>query len=103
GLIDFHRHEKGERGEQRVENLQELVTAARQFLPDEGEPTLAAFLDHAALEAGDAQAEVDEDAVQLMTLHSAKGLEFPVVFLVGLEEGVFPGSQSNDDPGRLAE
>ncbi|MFP5383671.1 MAG: DNA helicase II, partial [Gammaproteobacteria bacterium] len=104
GLLEFHRTEKGERGEQRYENLLELVSAARQFEPEEdGEPTLGAFLAHAALEAGDHQAEVDEDAVQLMTLHAAKGLEFPLVFMVGLEEGVFPAGQSNEEPGRLEE
>ncbi|MFP5440091.1 MAG: DNA helicase II [Gammaproteobacteria bacterium] len=104
GLLEFHRTEKGERGEQRVENLRELVSAARQFSPEDGgEPTLAAFVNHAALEAGDTQAEADEDAVQLMTLHAAKGLEFPLVFLVGLEEGVFPSSQSADEAGRLEE
>ncbi len=104
GLLEFHRNEKGERREQRVENLQELVSAARQFEPEDGsEPALAVFLNHAALEAGDNQAQLDEEAVQLMTLHSAKGLEFPRVFLVGLEEGVFPGNQSHDEPGRLEE
>ncbi len=104
GLLEFHRNEKGERGDQRVENLQELVSAARAFMPeDDSEPTLSAFLNHAALEAGDNQAQADEDAVQLMTLHAAKGLEFPLVFLVGLEEGVFPSGQSNDEPGRLEE
>ncbi|HEY0663633.1 MAG TPA: 3'-5' exonuclease, partial [Thiobacillaceae bacterium] len=104
GLLEFHRTEKGERGEPRVENLRELGSAARQFSPEDGsEPTLAAFVNHAALEAGDTQAEADEDAVQLMTLHAAKGLEFPLVFLVGLEEGVFPSAQSADEAGRLEE
>ncbi len=105
GLLEYHRTaDKGERGEQRAENLQELVSAARQFSPEDGsEPTLAAFISHAALEAGDTQAESDEDAVQMMTLHAAKGLEFPLVFLVGLEEGVFPSSQSTDEAGRLEE
>jgi len=104
GLLDFHLNEKGERGDQRVENLQELVTAARQFRPEDGaEPTLTTFLNHAALEAGDNQAQADEDAVQMMTLHSAKGLEFQTVFLVGLEEGVFPSQQSQDEAGRLEE
>ncbi|MDF2446808.1 MAG: uvrD [Moraxellaceae bacterium] len=92
GLRAHYEKEKGEKGQARLENLMELVAAAREFEWDEEEaPTaLAAFLDHAALEAGEAQASEFEDAVQLMTLHSAKGLEFPVVFLVGMEEGLFP-------------
>lgn len=92
GLWEHHEKEKGEKGQARLENLKELVAAAREFEWDEEEaPTaLAAFLDHAALEAGEAQASEFEDAVQLMTLHSAKGLEFPLVFLVGMEEGLFP-------------
>jgi DNA helicase-2/ATP-dependent DNA helicase PcrA len=64
---------------------------------------LDAFLSHAALEAGENQGGAWEDCVQLMTLHSAKGLEFPVVFMVGMEEGLFPGQKSSDDPSRLAE
>ena len=64
---------------------------------------LSAFLSHAALEAGEAQAEVGQDCVQLMTLHSAKGLEFPLVFLVGLEDGLFPSHKSVEEPGRLEE
>jgi DNA helicase-2/ATP-dependent DNA helicase PcrA len=64
---------------------------------------LSAFLTHAALEAGEGQADIWEDCVQLMTLHSAKGLEFPLVFLVGLEEGLFPHQMSIEEPGRLEE
>jgi DNA helicase-2/ATP-dependent DNA helicase PcrA len=96
GLWAHHEKEKGEKAQSRLENLMELVAAAREFEWDEEEaPTaLAAFLDHAALEAGEAQASEFEDAVQLMTLHSAKGLEFPLVFLVGLEEGLFPHEMS---------
>ncbi|OUS24378.1 DNA helicase II [Gammaproteobacteria bacterium 45_16_T64] len=104
GLMDLYKKEKGEKGQARVENLQELVTAVRQFeIEGEQAPTLANFLDHAALESGDTQAEEQENAVQLMTLHSAKGLEFPVVFLCGMEEGMFPSNQSLDEPGRLQE
>ncbi len=104
GLLAYHKAEKGEKGQARVENLQELVSAARTFETAEDELSpLAAFLDHAALEAGDTQAEEFEDSVQLMTLHSAKGLEFPLVFLVGMEEGLFPHKMSLEEPGRLEE
>lgn len=104
GLIEFHQAEKGEKGQTRVENLQELVSAARSFeVDDEAASELAAFLDHAALEAGDTQADEFEDSVQMMTLHSAKGLEFPWVFLVGMEEGLFPHKMSLEEPGRLEE
>ena len=110
GLLAFHQQEKGEKAESRVENLEELVSAARafdHFRPEdpeqEGLSPLAAFLDHASLEAGEQQADAHEDAVQLMTLHSAKGLEFPLVFMVGMEEGLFPHKMSMEDPGRLEE
>jgi DNA helicase-2/ATP-dependent DNA helicase PcrA len=104
GLIDHHLKEKGEAGRSRVENMQELVTAAKQFrMEDESESELAAFLDSAALDAGDTQASEHESAVQMMTLHSAKGLEFPRVFMVGMEEGLFPHKMSADEPGRLEE
>ncbi|MGE4618048.1 MAG: DNA helicase II [Gammaproteobacteria bacterium] len=106
GLIDHYRKEKGERGLDRIDNLEELVTAARDFEPaeeDEDVPLLAAFLTHAALESGEGQAEAYEDGVQMMTLHSAKGLEFPQIFLVGLEEGLFPHKRSSEDPEQLEE
>jgi len=106
GLKAMYQAEKGEKGQTRVENLEELVTACRQFEPDENMqemPILAAFLSHASLESGESQADAFEDAVQLMTLHSAKGLEFPLVFLVGVEEGMFPSQQSSDAPDRLEE
>ena len=105
GLITYHKEEKGEKGQARVENLEELVSAARAFEnpDDEDTPPLVAFLDHTALESGDTQADAFEDSVQLMTLHSAKGLEFPLVFLAGMEEGLFPHKMSLEEPGRLEE
>ncbi|HEY5717256.1 MAG TPA: DNA helicase II [Motiliproteus sp.] len=110
GLVDHHLKEKGEKAQTRIENLQELVSAARQFAQQwekqpeaEDIPELAAFIDQAALDAGDAQADEFEDSVQLMTLHSAKGLEFPLVFLAGMEEGLFPHKMSLEEPGRLEE
>ncbi len=104
GLLEYHGKEKGERGQARVENLQELVTAARQFEPeDEQLSPLQEFLDNAALDAGEAQAAEHEDSVQLMTMHSAKGLEFPLVFLAGMEENLFPHRMSLEEPGRLEE
>lgn len=110
GLIEFYKQEKGDKGEVRVENLQELVTAAKQFefeapQQEEGEnlSLLDFFLAHAALEAGEAQGDASDDCVQLMTLHSAKGLEFDLVFVVGLEEGLFPSLQSLEEAGRLEE
>lgn len=106
-LIAHFEKEKGEKGQARVENLQELVTAARGFEIEETEddlPPLASFLAHASLEAGEGQAEEWEDCVQLMSLHTAKGLEFPLVFLTGLEEGLFPHQRSLDEgSGRLEE
>jgi len=92
----------------RVENLDELVSVASRFERRDDEASenmsdLIAFLAYAALEAGEGQAEAGEDCVQLMTLHSAKGLEFPQVFLVGLEEGLFPSNRSSEESGRLEE
>ena len=104
GLAGFHEKEKGEKGRARVENLQELVSAARQFVAQDDElSALQQFLDGAALDAGDTQAAEHEDSVQLMTLHSAKGLEFPLVFLAGMEENLFPHRMSLEEPGRLEE
>lgn len=104
GLFAFHEKEKGERGQIRVENLQELVNACSGYEAGDTDQTpLAAFLDNAALDAGDAQADEYEDAVQMMTLHSAKGLEFPVVYMVGMEENLFPHKMSAGDPDRLEE
>ena len=117
GLKDYHAKEGGERGQARVENMAELVTAAKTYDPsedyifdtdpDEQEvPSLSIlddFLSHAALEAGEGQGDPDQDCVQLMTMHSAKGLEFPLVFLAGLEDGLFPHMMSLEEPGRLEE
>jgi len=106
GLRAHHAKDKSEKGQGRIENLDELINATRTFeRPEEADelPLLDAFLSHAALEAGENQADQWEDCVQLMTLHSAKGLEFPVVFMVGMEEGLFPGQKTSDDPTRLAE
>ena len=109
GLMAHHRKDRSEKASTRVENLEELVTAARQFAPadetvdDESLNPLDEFLAQAALEAGDTQADEWEDCVQMMTLHSAKGLEFPQVFLSGMEEGLFPHRMSSDDPDKLEE
>lgn len=106
GLRAHYEQEKGEKAQARIENLEELVTATNQFSyqdADEGLTPLQAFLSHAALESGESQADVYQDAVQLMTLHSAKGLEFPQVFIVGVEEGMFPGMMSMEESGRLEE
>ena len=106
GLFTMYEQEKGEKSKARIENLEELVTATRQFeKPEEAEDMtlLTAFLTHAALEAGEGQADEFDDAVQLMTLHSAKGLEFPLVFMVGVEEGMFPSQMSAEEAGRLEE
>jgi DNA helicase-2/ATP-dependent DNA helicase PcrA len=104
GLKDHYAKDPDGRGEGRLENLDELVNAASLFVNEEEDlDELTAFLSHAALEAGDAQGEAGADCVQLMTLHSAKGLEFRQVFLVGVEEGLFPSQRSIDDPARLEE
>lgn len=106
GLMAMYQAEKGEKGQARVENLEELINACSQFeLPNEEEfaSPLTGFLSYTALESGEGQAEEHEDAVQMMTLHSAKGLEFPLVFMAGVEEGMFPSQQSNEESGRLEE
>jgi len=111
GLIAHYQAER--EGRDRVENLRELVNAAAVFIAEEGEsvtddgeirmPPLVGFLSHASLEAGDHQAEEGQDAVQLMTVHSAKGLEFDSVFITGLEEGLFPHENSIMEPNGLEE
>ena len=108
GLRDYFERDSRGHAETRVENLDELINVASRFERttedlEAGLSELSAFLSHAALESGERQAEATDDCVQLMTLHSAKGLEFPVVFLVGLEEGLFPSQRSVDDDGRLEE
>jgi DNA helicase-2/ATP-dependent DNA helicase PcrA len=121
GLIEHFKKEKGERGDGRIENLLELVSAARGFSPADAaadaeavatvdgtealpaQSALDAFLSHAVLESGEGQAEAWEDCIQMMTLHSAKGLEFPVVFLAGMEEGLFPHQRSAADASSLEE
>ena len=109
GLKAHYEKEKGEKGRARLENLDELVNAGRSFNVDDYDSELpemdevTAFLSHAALEAGENQADEWDDCVQLMTLHSAKGLEFKQVFLCGMEEGLFPHRLSAEDPVRLEE
>jgi len=100
-LITHFEKERGEKAAARVENLQELITAARNFEQPEQDdlPQLASFLAHASLEAGEGQAEEWEDCVQLMSLHTAKGLEFPLVFLTGMEDGLFPHQRTLDEAG----
>jgi len=98
GLVAHYKNEKD--GADRVENLNELVNAAAAFVNEGEEHDLSAFLAHAALESGENQAAEGTDALQLMTVHSAKGLEFAAVFITGLEEGLFPHEQSiNEDDG----
>ncbi len=104
----YLKKDKGDAGQARIENLNELISAAQGFnyKPDEEHADmdfLTAFLSHASLEAGEGQGQAGDDCVQLMTLHSAKGLEFPLVFLVGLEEGLFPHKMSAEEPSRLEE
>ena len=106
GLYAMYQAERGEKAQARLENLEELVTACKQFIvPEEADEMtpLSAFLAHASLEAGETQADTEQDAVQMMTIHSAKGLEFPLVFMAGVEEGMFPSQMTNDEPGRMEE
>jgi DNA helicase-2/ATP-dependent DNA helicase PcrA len=104
GLVAHYQRDKADRGEARVENLDELVSAASGFAPEASDlPPLEAFLAHAALESGEGQADEWEDCVQMMSLHMAKGLEFPVVFLAGMEEGLFPHQRSSVDLEGLEE
>jgi len=105
GLLAHFKQERGEQAQSRIDNLHELVSACQAFNYTEEEVApLQSFLNHAALEAGELQASAHDDYVPLMTLHSAKGLEFPMVFLAGLEEGLFPHQMSiNEGNSRLEE
>lgn len=107
GLIQHFKKDQSDRGQSRVENVEELANAARTYVHHANDdPELNAldeFLAHAALEAGEGQADADDNAVQLMTLHSAKGLEFSVVFMTGMEQGLFPHQRSAEDPVRMEE
>jgi DNA helicase II / ATP-dependent DNA helicase PcrA len=108
GLRDHYDKESRGAVDSRVDNLDELVSVASRFVKGDDEEAaalseLVAFLAYASLEAGEGQAQAGDDGVQLMTLHSAKGLEFPLVFLAGLEEGLFPNARSVEEEGRLEE
>ncbi len=103
GLLAYHQNEKGERAEARVENLKELTGALEAYKGDDTQDALSEFLSEASLDAGDSQADDHEPAVNLMTLHSAKGLEFDTVYLIGMEENLFPHQMSAQDPDRLEE
>jgi DNA helicase II / ATP-dependent DNA helicase PcrA len=104
GLFKHYHKDRSEKGQSRLENLEGLVSAACQFKPEDSElDKLSAFLAHTALEGGENQANSGDDCIQLMTLHAAKGLEFPLVFIIGMEEGLFPSPQSLDEPERLEE
>ena len=108
GLYDYHKKEPGEKGKTRTENLDELVSAAKDFelsfdADHNKQEIVEQFLDNISLDAGDRQADAHEDAVQLMTLHSAKGLEFKLVFLTGMEESLFPHGRSMESPAQLEE
>jgi len=107
GLLEHYKKDRSEKGEARVENLEELVGAAidppdlPEDMPDM--TVLDAFLANAALEAGEQQGDEWEDCVQLMTMHSAKGLEFPLVFITGMEQGLFPSKRSIEESGKIEE
>lgn len=108
GLKAHFDKDKSEKGEARRENLQELIGAGKSFEYEhdsaiDDSSDLDAFLAHTALEAGEGQADEWQDCVQLMTMHSVKGLEFPLVFMVGMEEGLFPHQRSSAEPGRMEE
>ena len=104
----YLKKDKGDLGQARIDNLNELISAAQGFhyRPNDEHADmdfLTAFLSHAALEAGEGQGKAGDNCVQLMTLHAAKGLEFPLVFLTGMEEGLFPSQRAIDETGKLEE
>ena len=106
GLVTFLKSKKTEKSETRIDNIDELVNAAHGYRPltdEEDLSPLQSFLSHAALESGDNQAAEWEDSAQLMTMHSAKGLEFKLVFIAGMEDGLFPHQRSILEPGGLEE
>lgn len=107
-LIAHYKKDRSEKGLSRVENLEELISATSQYSAEDDEAAkdllpLDAFLSHVALETGETQSEDHSNCVHLMTLHAAKGLEFPVVFITGLEENLFPHRMSTEDPDGLQE
>ena len=103
GYVKALEQENTTEAETRIENLEEFLTVAIEFEEEEAENTLADFLEGITLSSDIDGMEDTDDSVTLMTLHSAKGLEFPVVFLVGLEEGIFPGNKSIGEPKELEE
>ena len=106
GLLAAYQKDRSEKGISRVENLEELIVATSQYKPDENEESaspLAAFLAHVALETGETQADAQTNSINMMTLHAAKGLEFPVVFIAGMEEDLFPHKMSIEENGGLEE
>jgi DNA helicase-2/ATP-dependent DNA helicase PcrA len=103
GYREALRRERAPEAETRLENLEELVAAAEEFVRQDAEPSLEGFLDGVALVSDVDELKDTEGRVTLMTLHSAKGLEFPAVFMTGLEEGVFPHARSMNDPDEIEE
>lgn len=103
GLTSLYQNDKSDKGQAKLENLFELFNAIKQFSEQQPESKLTDFLSQVALDVGDATQQGASHGVQLMTLHAAKGLEFAVVFLLGLEEGLFPHKMSASDPDRLEE
>jgi DNA helicase-2/ATP-dependent DNA helicase PcrA len=106
GLVAHYQNETGAKkreAEERLENLNELINAATLFVHENEDDSLTAFLTHASLESGEHQAGDSEDALHLMTVHAAKGLEFHTVFITGLEEGLFPHQNSQNVDGGLDE
>ena len=104
-LKSYYGNQKGEEALSKEENLEELISHAESFQQNnfDSDDVVREFLDNAALEAGEYQSKTHEDPVQLMTIHSAKGLEFPIVFLTGLEEGIFPNENKKETEDFLEE